>query len=140
MYYNPLLSALANPREFLILQCGQFAPIQNEKSDHELKETYINTILNPFFSVKEEFKFRSPEENIPERLHRTDFIKKPDAIVSAVDLNEFSYTKLVGEVKCDIYSFDSLDVQYDMYKLAIYGKDCVDEGTDNVILYQAVGR
>jgi hypothetical protein len=114
--------------------------MNEEVLEHELKDTYINPILNAFFSLQEKFKYRAPEQNLPERVYRTEFSKKPDAIVSTIVFSHFSYTKLVGEVKNETYQLESLAVLYDKYKLGIYGKDIVDKGVAKVILFQAVGK
>lgn len=108
--------------------------------ENELKDSHLNPILNHFFSKKDDYKFRCPEVNLPERLERTEYLKKPDAIVSKIDISHFNYTKLVGEVKNDTYNTESLLVLFDKYKLAPYGKDIIDKGLSKVILYQAIGK
>jgi hypothetical protein len=108
--------------------------------EHELKDSFINPILNMFFSDRQTMKYRSPENCLPERMHRTEVWKRPDAVVSSVELSCFAYTKLVGKVKNETYSWDSLAVLFDKYRLAIYGKDAIDEGVKLVIVYQAVGK
>lgn len=85
-------------------------------------------------------KYRTPEQNLYERVSRTDNSKKPDAIVSNINGPQFSYTKMIGEVKPDSFDKDSISVLYDKYRLALFGKDCVDSGTENVILFQAIGK
>ncbi|GAA5815769.1 hypothetical protein MFLAVUS_009284 [Mucor flavus] len=86
-----------------------------------------------------ENEFRSPEENLSERNARTRNIKRPDFIVSTINCNEFTFTRMIGEVKSGSYDQCSLGVMYDKYKLALFGKDCLDSDTDFVILCQTVG-
>jgi hypothetical protein len=108
--------------------------------EHELRDSYINPILNLFFSAKDVMQYRSPETNLPERIGRSEFTKRPDAVVSTIDNTHFSYTRLVGEVKNDTYDMDSMLVLYDKYRLSIYGKDVVDNGVKTAVLYQAIGK
>ncbi|KAG2229517.1 hypothetical protein INT48_008406, partial [Thamnidium elegans] len=112
--------------------------MRGELKENELKQSYLFPLFDPFFSKKEKFKFRSPEENLPERYVRTQNIKRPDFIVSSLNINEFTFTRMIGEVKMGTYNQDSLQTIYDKYKLALFGKDCLDDNTNFVILCQTV--
>lgn len=114
--------------------------MKGEIRENELKQSYLYPIFDPFLSNKDKFKFRSPEENLTERNARTRNIKRPDFIVSTINCNEFTFTRMIGEVKSGSYDQCSLGVMYDKYKLALFGKDCLDSDTDFVILCQTVGK
>lgn len=59
--------------------------------EHELRDTYINLILNLFFSAKDVMQYRSPETNLPERIGRSEFTKSPDVVMSTIDNTHFTY-------------------------------------------------
>lgn len=110
--------------------------------EHELRTSYIDSILTVFFSVENKFKYRNAEINLPERKTRTDYQKCPDTVVSSIQHNHSSYSRLVGETKNSEYDADYLGtIVNDKYRRALFAKDVLDSaGLKKVILFQANGK